>query len=179
MTVREAIRTWAGFEPWPWDDVTALRGRALAAGLEGVEHEQDPSEILVRAIVERVEPALPAARPLVLCHYPAFMASLARRSEADPEVSERFEIYVAGVELANGFGELTDPAEQRRRFEADVEERRRRGLPVYPIDERFLQGLAVGCPPAGGIALGVDRLLMLLTGASDIADVVAFPSSVA
>ena len=175
LTVRDAIRRYAGYDPAPWDDVASLRARAVSAGIEGIAAETDPAEILVRTLVERVEPSLPHDRPVVLCNYPNIMASLARRSDHDPTVSERFEIYLGGVELANGFGELTDPVEQRARFEADLHDRRRLGLPEYPIDERFLESLSVGCPPAGGIALGVDRLLMILTGAAEISEVIPFP----
>ncbi|RYE81962.1 MAG: EF-P lysine aminoacylase GenX, partial [Myxococcales bacterium] len=128
-------------------------------------------------LVERIEPALAALdRPVFLTDYPASQASLARRSPADPRFAERFELYVAGVELCNGFGELTDPAEQRARFEADQAERQRRGLPVYPIDERFVQALVEGMPPSGGNALGVDRLVALVTGAASIGQVQAFPA---
>lgn len=174
MTVREAITRFAGFDPWPWTDVPALRAKAVASGLDAVADEDDPAEILVRTLVERVELSLPGHRPVVLTHWPACMASLARRVPGDPDVSERFEVYLGGMELANGFGELTDAAEQRGRLEADRDERARRGLPQYPVDERFLAALAIGFPPAGGNALGVDRLLMFLSGATDVSHVVSF-----
>jgi lysyl-tRNA synthetase class 2 len=90
-------------------------------------------------------------------------------------VAERFEVFLDGLELANGFHELADPGEQRRRFEADLEERRRRGLPEVPVDERLLAALAAGLPDCAGVALGVDRLVMLKIGSRDIADVIAFP----
>ncbi len=105
------------------------------------------------------------------------MASLARRKPGGPpgqEVAERFELYAGGLELANGFTELVDPVEQGARFEADVEERRRQGLPAYPVDERYLRALREGVPPAAGIALGVDRLVMLLVGATSIDEVLCF-----
>jgi lysyl-tRNA synthetase class 2 len=89
-------------------------------------------------------------------------------------VAERFELYVAGVELCNGFGELTDPLEQRARLERDQAERARRGKPVYPIDERFLEALANGMPASGGNAIGFDRLVALACGTRSIADVIAF-----
>jgi len=92
-------------------------------------------------------------------------------------VAERFEAYVAGVELCNGFGELTCPDEQRARLEADQAERAARALPVYPLDERFLRALAEGMPPSGGNALGLDRLVMLALGAAHIEDVIAIPRS--
>lgn len=113
-------------------------------------------------------------RPMVLCDWPRPLCALARRKPGFPEVVERFEAYVAGLELCNGFGELCDPAEQRQRFVQDLAERQRRGLSAYPIDERFLSALAEGLPPSGGVALGVDRLLMLLLDAKHIRDVLPF-----
>jgi lysyl-tRNA synthetase class 2 len=102
-------------------------------------------------------------------------AWVARVCDDDPTVCGRAELYVAGLELCNAFDELTDPAEQRARFEADRAERARRGLPVYPVDEDFLSALEAGMPPAAGNALGFDRLLMLALGAERIDDVRAFP----
>jgi lysyl-tRNA synthetase class 2 len=102
------------------------------------------------------------------------MASLARLDPKDPTVADRFEIYVDGVELSNGFGELIDPVEQRARFERDQRERSRLEKPVYPLDERFLAALEEGLPPCAGNALGFDRLVMLVLGVPDIRDVVPF-----
>jgi elongation factor P--(R)-beta-lysine ligase len=127
-----------------------------------------------RALVDQVEPALAALPAAVfLVDYPATQASLARRKPEDPRLAERFELYVAGVELCNGFGELVDPVEQRARLLVDQESRRARGLPVYPIDERFVAALE-RMPPSGGNALGLDRLVALACGTTDIADVLAF-----
>jgi lysyl-tRNA synthetase class 2 len=122
-----------------------------------------------------VEPGLATLdRGVFVVDYPASQASLARKKPADPRFAERFELYVAGVELCNGFGELTDPVEQRRRLEADQALRRAKGKPVYPIDERFLAALA-SMPEAGGNAIGFDRLVALTCGTTHIADVIAFP----
>jgi lysyl-tRNA synthetase class 2 len=127
-----------------------------------------------RALVERVEPALERLdRAIFLVDYPASQASLARKKPGDPRLAERFELYVAGVELCNGFGELVDPVEQRTRFERDQALRQERGLPAYPIDERFLEALA-RVPPSAGNALGLDRLVALACGMTAIADVIAF-----
>jgi lysyl-tRNA synthetase class 2 len=126
-------------------------------------------------LVDKVEPALPKDKPVFLKGYPAAMASLARLDPTDETRAERFELYVGGVELANGFVELTDPVEQRRRFETDALARRKNKQTVYPVDERFIQALALGLDQCAGIALGLDRLIMLLTGAPGIDDVVAFP----
>jgi elongation factor P--(R)-beta-lysine ligase len=132
------------------------------------------SDIFSRIMVERIEPQLGLGRATILYDYPASEAALARRKPGDPRLAERFELYACGVELANAFGELTDPAEQRHRFEADMEEKLRIYGERYPIDEEFLAALA-HMPPAAGIALGLDRLVMLATGASRIEQVIWTP----
>lgn len=129
-----------------------------------------------QTLVEHVEPALAAIdRPVLLTDYPSSQASLARKSPTDPRVCERFELYVAGVELCNGFGELTDPLEQRSRFEDDLQRRRAAGRPSYPLDEAFLRALEEGMPPSAGNAMGLDRLLALCLGEPGIGGVMAFP----
>ena len=158
ISVREAFRRYAGIR----DAV------ALAASDESRYFE---------LLVGRVEPALEKLdRPVFLVDYPLSQAALARPSARDPSVAERFELYAGGVELSNGYGELTDPVEQARRFRAERATRRAEGRRVYPTDQRFLSALREGMPNAGGNALGVDRLVMLVTGAARIGDVVAFPS---
>ncbi len=160
LAVGDAFARWAG--------VAAEDAIALASTDE---------DRFFRLLVDAVEPALARApRPVFLVDYPAPFASLARLSPRDPRVAERFELYVAGVELCNGFGELTDAAEQRARLVRDQDERRRRGAPVYPIDERFLAALEEGMPPAAGNALGLDRLIALCLSSIRIADVTAFPA---
>lgn len=127
-------------------------------------------------LVGKVEPALARLdKPVFLVDYPLSQAALARPSPKDPSVAERFELYAGGIELSNGYGELTDPAEQSRRFAAERARRKREGRRVYPLDRRFLASLREGMPASGGNALGVDRLVMLCTGAKSIADVTAFP----
>ena len=121
----------------------------------------------------RIEDAFDEA-PRFITEWPAPTASLARLVPGDPTVAERVELYAGGLELANGFAELTDPAEQRRRFEADLAQRAARGLPPVPLDEALLASLAEGMPPAAGMALGVERLVMLLAGAAHIRDVLPF-----
>jgi lysyl-tRNA synthetase class 2 len=124
-----------------------------------------------------VEPAIAKlGRPVFLYDYPASQAALARLSPDDPSVAERFELYVGDVELCNGYGELTDPIEQRARCEGDRQRRRALGRPVPALPERFLGALAQGMPPASGNALGLDRLLLLLTAQSSIDAVVPFAS---
>ncbi len=124
-------------------------------------------------LVTRVEPALPPDHPVVLIDYPAPLAALARRKPGDPLRAERWELYLGGVELANAYSELTDPAEQRARFAEANALRQRRGEKPYPLDEAFLAALAQ-MPPSGGIALGVDRLLMILADADSLDDVLPF-----
>lgn len=156
ITVREAFRQHASVR-----DAAALAKRSPNRFFE--------------LLVSRVEPALAQRpRPVFLCEYPLSQASLARPAPHDPSVAERFELYVGGIELCNGFGELTDVAEQRTRLVRDRAERRALGRPLYPIDEKFLAALASGMPPSAGNALGFDRLLMLACGAERLGDVQAF-----
>jgi lysyl-tRNA synthetase class 2 len=154
------------------DGVGVESAMAEAAAKIGVRIGPDDawSDLFSRVLVERIEPGLGLGRPTILCDYPAPEAALARRTAHDPRLAERFELYACGVELANGFGELTDPDEQRRRFEADAAAKLRLYGEAYPIDEDFLAALA-HMPPASGVALGFDRLVMLATGAGHIADV--------
>jgi len=161
----------------PWERIEVDDAFARFAGWRP-GGSPDP-ERFARDLVERVEPALPPDRPVFLVGYPASMASLARLDPANPARAERFELYAGGLELANGFAELTDAGEQRARFAREGEARRRRGATVAEADERFLAALELGLPPCAGIALGVDRLVMLLTGAEAIDEVVAFPEGTA
>lgn len=124
-------------------------------------------------MVTRIEPSLPAHLPVILMDYPAEMAALARLREDDRTVAERFELYLGGLELANGFSELNDPHEQRERFLLANQRRGEAGLPPLPLPEPFLRELA-GMPPAAGIALGVDRLVMLFADAPRIDEVISF-----
>ena len=125
-------------------------------------------------LVTKVEPALPRDTPVFVMDYPAPAAALSRRKPARESVAERFELYINGVEIANAFSELTDPAEQRRRFEEWGRERKAMGAAVYPLDEEFLSALELGMPPSGGIAVGIDRLVMVLLGATSLDAVMAF-----
>lgn len=154
-------------------DRAALAGQARAAGVRFGEGDTW-SDILSRVLVERVEPHLGHGRVTVLDRYPAAEAALARTCADDAREAERFEVYACGVELANGFGELTDPAEQRRRFGLEMDEKQRVYGERYPLDEEFLAALAL-MPPASGIALGFDRLVMLATGVARIDDVLWVP----
>jgi lysyl-tRNA synthetase class 2 len=175
LTFAEAFWRFAGLEIARVVDAEELRRRAEAAGLGPFPPGERFEAVAAQVMVERVEPGLAALpRPALVHDFPAPLAALARLKPDDPTVAERFELYAGGLELANAFGELGDPAEQRRRLEEDQRVRRECGAPVTPIDERFLAALSEGLPPAAGIALGVDRLVMLLADAADIRDTVAF-----
>ncbi len=154
-------------------DREALYQAVAGAGLRTAP-DDNWADLFSRVMVEKVEPNLGLGRATVLCEYPVAEAALARPASADPRVAERFELYCCGVELANGFGELTDPDEQRRRFILEMDEKERIYGERYPLDEDFLAALAI-MPPASGIALGFDRLVMLATGASRIDDVIWTP----
>lgn len=151
-------------------------GLATAAARIGVRTDATDrwDDIFFRILIERIEPTLGWPAPTLLYDYPLSMAALARASAADPRLAERCELYVCGLELGNGWSELTDPAEQRRRFAAD--RARRQGLhgAAYPVDEDFLAALA-RMPPAAGMALGLDRLVMVAVGAASIEDVLWAP----
>jgi lysyl-tRNA synthetase class 2 len=154
-------------------DRDQLANRARRAGIR-VADDDTWSDLFSRIMVERVEGRLGIGRPTIFYEYPSPEAALACRKEADPRVAERFELYACGVELANGFAELTDAVEQRRRFEEQMAEKQRRYGERYPIDEDFLAALAT-MPSASGIALGFDRLVMLATGAPRIEQVLWTP----
>ncbi|MGD9916047.1 MAG: EF-P lysine aminoacylase EpmA [Rhizobiaceae bacterium] len=179
LTVAEAFRRHAGIDLLATlsangeTDADALRAGLAAAGMR---HAPDDTwaDLFSRVMVEKVEPALGDGRATILCEYPVSEAALARPSALEPRVAERFELYCCGVELANAFGELTDPVEQRRRFTLEMDEKERVYGERYPLDEDFLAALAI-MPEASGIALGFDRLVMLATGAARIDDVIWTP----
>lgn len=151
LTVRTAFRMHAGWDPW---------------------EDRDP-ERFEWDFAEKVIPGLDPQRPVFLVDFPAYEASLARRKPGDPETAERIELFIGGLELANGFSELVDPQEQRMRFERANEKRRSLGRTGYPLPQKFLESLR-RMPPSAGIALGFDRLVMLLTDSACIDQVVAF-----
>ena len=172
LTVAQAFDRHAGV------DVLATVGDAprLAKAAGIVLHDGDGwDDAFFRVMFDKIEPRLGMGRPTILCEYPISMAALARAKPSDARVAERFELYCCGVELANAFGELTDPAIQRRRLEADMDEKERLYGVRWPVDEDFLAALEHGLPPCAGIALGFDRLVMLATGATHIEDVLWLP----
>ena len=159
--------------PWPRISVREAFASRASISLDAAIREDRFEETLAF----EVEPFLGREAPLFLHSYPMAFASLARADRHDPSVAERFELYVAGIEPANGFAELTDPVEQRRRFDEVRAEAERRGGVAPPQPERFLQALE-RMPEASGIALGVDRLAMILCDAGTIDEVVAFPPEI-
>ena len=179
LSVADAFRRFAGIDLPATMDVAGRTDRAaLAQAVREaggrVADDDSWADLFGRMLVERVEPNIGDGRATVLHEYPVAEAALARPKPGDPRVAERFELYACGVELANAFGELTDPVEQRRRFEADMDLKQRLYGERYPVDEDFLAALA-HMPPASGIALGFDRLVMLATGAPTIEHVLWAP----
>jgi lysyl-tRNA synthetase class 2 len=179
LSVAEAFQLYAGVDLMATMDSqgeTDLAAMGDELDRVGIRRAQDDtwSDMLSRVLAQAVEPHLGLGRLTVLDQYPAAEAALARRVPSDPRLAERFEVYACGVELANGFGELTNPVEQRRRFETEMVEKARVFGETYPIDEDLLAALAI-MPDAAGIALGFDRLVMLATGAPRIEDVIWAP----
>ena len=177
LTVANAYERYAGIDLLATiADGNGDRARLVAAAKGRVRIADDDtwSDIFSKVLVEHVEPNLGQGRLTILFEYPAPEAALARAKQSDPRVAERFEIYACGVELANGFGELTDPREQRRRFTLAMDEKQRRYGERYPLDEDFLDAVA-HMPEASGVALGFDRLVMLASGAIRIDQMVWTP----
>lgn len=161
------------------DDLSALRQAAQALGYRSTAPRSDEAErdaLLDLLMAARIGPSLGRGGLTFVHGYPASQAALARLSPSDPRTALRFELYGGGLELANGFHELTSAAEQRRRFEHDLEQRRRRGLAEPALDERLLAALERGVPDCAGVAVGFDRVMMLATGATHIDEVLAFPT---
>jgi lysyl-tRNA synthetase class 2 len=157
----------------PFERITCREAFDRYARVDALSLDHDA---FTQVLLDEVEPRLGIDRPTFLTEYPASHAALARLKPSDPRVAERFELHAGGLELANGFSELCDSREQRRRLIEEQEQRRRLGREVFPLDEKFLAALdRIG--EAGGVAVGFDRLLMLLTGARSIADVLLFPAS--
>lgn len=173
MPVCAAFERFAGIDLQACPDARSLSNAARGAGV-ATPADAGFDDAFFRVFLERVEPSLGRDRPVYLIDYPASMASLSRLKAADPAVAERFELYVRGTELANGFSELTDAAEQRRRLEAEQAARKAAGRPVYPLDEDFIAAVSK-LPPCAGVAVGLDRVLMLMLGAESIDEVLLFP----
>jgi lysyl-tRNA synthetase class 2 len=176
LSYREALRRYAGVDAFD-DSIASFKASLAKRGItipDGLGTDRDPWLDLLMSTV--VGPQLGHGALCFIHSYPAAQAALARLRPADPDTAERFEAYFDGVELANGFRELADAAEQRRRFEGDRAARRAMGRDAPPIDENLLAALEAGLPDCSGVALGFDRVVMLATGARSIDDVIAFPA---
>ena len=180
LTVAAAFERYCGIDllataPDPNEpDLALLADAARPLGI--TPHKGDRWEdLFFRIVLDQIEPHLGMGRPTILSEYPVSMAALARPKPDDPRVAERFELYACGVELANAFGELTEAAVQRQRFKADMDLKQQLYGERYPIDEDLLAALAHGMPPSAGAALGVDRLVMLATGAESLEEILWVP----
>ena len=174
LSYRAAFQQYVGVDPLS-ASVAELQAAVKQHGIEVIgldETHKDPWLDLLMTHV--IEPALPPNGPVFIYDYPASQAALARIRQSEPPVAERFELYLNGMELANGFHELTDAQEQRQRFAADLAARKASGLPGVPADERFLAALESGLPPCAGVALGIDRLVMLAAEVKSISEVLTF-----
>ncbi len=176
VSYRDWLQDTAGIDPLQ-DTAEAMASILERAGVAYPDlRDLDREGCLDLAVTHLAQPALAEDMLTVVSLYPASQAALARLHPEDPRVAERFEVFLGGVELANGYQELTDAAEQRARFEAENEKRRSEGRPTVPLDENLLDALESGLPACSGVALGVDRLLMVLGGYAHIGDVLAFPA---
>jgi len=176
MSYRAAFEQHVGLDPHT-ADVSALAAKARQLGIRPPESlsQRDRDGWLELLLVERLQPHLGVERPVLLYDYPATQAALARVRDEDPPVAERFELFVDGIELANGYHELLDADELRRRNQLVNAQRRADGKPALPEATRLLAAMEAGLPPAVGVALGFDRLVMLAAGAKSLAEVMAFP----
>jgi lysyl-tRNA synthetase class 2 len=176
LSYRDALRRHAGIDPLDADDAQ-LRRAAQALGLDAARAQDSGRDELLDLIVgAQVGPALGADGLTFMHRYPATQAALARLDADDPRVALRFELYLHGIELANGYHELSSAAEQRMRFSTDQQARKARGLPAFSLDQHLLAALDAGLPDCAGVALGFDRVLMLAVGAANIDEVLAFPT---
>ncbi|MEW9889707.1 MAG: elongation factor P--(R)-beta-lysine ligase [Candidatus Symbiodolus clandestinus] len=178
LSYQQLFQHYLGFDPLTID-LNSLQSIAATQSVSAALQEADRDTLLQLLLTMAIEPQLPKELTLFLYHFPASQAALAKLHPEDPRVAERFEVYYQGVELANGFHELQDPEEQRQRFQKDNWQRQQRGLPQQPIDERLLAALQHGIPDCSGIAVGIDRLLMLALGKTAIQEVIAFSTPVA
>ncbi len=171
-TVGALVREHVGIELRGDESAEELRDKATSAGVD-TRQARAWDDVFFQIWLDRVEPRLAAGPPTFVCDWPLPLGALARRKADNPSLVERFELYAGGLELVNAFGELTDPVEQRARFEREANLRRQRGKVVYPVDEKLLTALA-HMPATAGAAMGFDRLVMLVLDAPSIREVVAF-----
>ena len=174
LSYRSLFLEYAGIDPFDCgvDELVVCLERNAVPLPAGLENDFDG--LLDLLLASTIEPALPADAPVFVFDFPPSQAALARIRDDQPPVAERFELFLGGMELANGFHELADPGEQSRRFQQDLQRRADVGLPCAPVDQRFLAALDAGLPDCSGVALGLDRLVMWLADCNDIAEVLSF-----
>ena len=177
VTYQDVFKQYLGYCPLTatLTDIKTLASQYGYADIAANENEKDT--LLMLLFSQHVEPKIGQDRPCFVMNFPASQAALARINPTNPLVAERFELYFKGIELANGFHELTDGPEQLRRFEQDNVKRQHMGLEIMPIDHNFIAAIDYGLPACAGVALGIDRLLMLALNYSEIDQVIAFESS--
>lgn len=168
ISVREAFQKYVGFDLADYlEDTDAFRQKVQECGIR-VAEDDGWDDLFFRVMDSKIEPNLGITRPTFICDYPIAMASLSKPKADDPRFAERFELYVCGIELANAFSELTDATEQTKRYHIEMDIKERIYGEKYPLDSEFIAALEYGMPQSGGIALGIDRLIMLATGAPKI-----------
>jgi len=173
-TVKEVFKEYAGVDDMVLENEEELRRVVREKGYK-VDDETSYEDLFFKIFMNEIEPKLGFDRPVIVHEYPVSMAALSKKCEKNSQYAERFEVYIAGVELCNAFTELNDPIEQKERLEEEHKQRIEMGKEDYPVDLSFISALEFGMPPSGGNALGVDRLVMLLTDTPDIRDIIYFP----
>lgn len=176
ITVAESFARWAGVDFNAFLDHTKARRIASDKGYH-VEEDNTWEELYNQIFLNEIEPHLGMERPVILSEFPGSMAALSKRKSEDPRFAERFEFYIAGLELGDAYSELTDWEEQEKRFHNELEEIKRLGKTSYDFDHDFIDALKVGLPECSGIAVGVDRLIMLLADTASLADTLFFPAA--
>ena len=172
ITVRDAITEIGGVKPEILDSPALMVDYAVKLGLE-VKKSDPPGKVMMAIFDETVEKKL--IQPIFVTHYPVEVSPLSRRNAADPAVTDRFELYISGREMANAFSELNDPTDQRERFAQQIREREAGDLEAHEMDEDYIRSLEYGMPPTAGEGIGIDRLVMLMTDSASIRDVILFP----
>lgn len=174
LKVKDAFLQYAGIAASDFEDEKKFRSCVQKKGYN-VEYNTSFDDLFFMVFLNEIEPKLGLEKPVFLYEYPVSMAALSKKCFEDARYAERVEVYIAGIELANGFTELNDPVEQEQRLQEECLQRQKLQKDYYPVDQSFIRALQFGMPPSGGIALGVDRLMMILMETEDIHDVILFP----